>query len=118
MNAFAEYRRLLIDAGLSAEDADRVVRLRSAKRPGQTGSIRLEKKGDELELLIYDVIGFDFFGEGITPKKLTDQIKEAGPVSRISVRINSPGGSVFDAITILNILRRQEAKVTVDVDGV
>lgn len=69
-------------------------------------------KGDEAEVLIYDEIGFwgisaaDFAGElkGIT-----------APV--ISLRINSPGGEVFDGFAIYNALVNHPSTVHVTVDG-
>lgn len=38
-------------------------------------------------------------------------------VSEVILRINSPGGEVFEGITILNLLRAHKAKVTAVVDG-
>ncbi|MBN9176113.1 MAG: ATP-dependent Clp protease proteolytic subunit [Microbacterium sp.] len=38
-------------------------------------------------------------------------------VSQINLRINSPGGEVFEGIAILNLLRAHKAKVTAVVDG-
>lgn len=37
--------------------------------------------------------------------------------TQIRLHINSPGGEVFEAVTILNALRRHSAKVTAVVDG-
>ncbi len=39
-------------------------------------------------------------------------------VSSIDLRVNSPGGEVFDALAILNMLRQHKAEVTVTVDGI
>ncbi|WP_336642330.1 head maturation protease, ClpP-related [Microbacterium sp. MMO-56] len=38
-------------------------------------------------------------------------------VTQINLRINSPGGEVFEGIAILNLLRAHKAKVTAVVDG-
>ncbi len=39
-------------------------------------------------------------------------------MAELTVRINSPGGSVFDGVAIYNALKRHRAKVTVWVDGI
>ena len=67
------------------------------------------------ELFIYDAIGAAF--NGITPKDIADSLRSMGPVDQINVRINSPGGDVFDGHTIYKQLRRHPAKKRVDVDG-
>lgn len=73
--------------------------------------------GDSAEVLIYDPIGADWFGNGVTAKKFRDDLAALGPVSQITVRINSPGGEVFDGFAIYNALKQHEARVTVYVDG-
>ena len=57
------------------------------------------KAGGELEILLYSVIGEDFWtGDGITAKKFAEDLKAAGAVSRIRLRANSPGGNVMDGL--------------------
>lgn len=69
------------------------------------------------EILLYDEIGEDpWFGTGVSAKTFTQDIA-AVETPEIHLRINSPGGDVFEGITMLNALRRSEAKVTVFVDG-
>lgn len=70
------------------------------------------------ELYLYDYIGADFFGEGITAQSVTDAMKEFTPKSEVDIFINSPGGSVFEGIAIYNILRRWDGKKTVHIDGI
>lgn len=117
--AFDEYLDELVASGLDAQQADAVVRARKDKRnTTKSGAIRMEKKDNEAELLLYDVIGFDFWtGGGITPKKLVDELEAMKPFDKLTIRVNSPGGDVFDGMTIFNILRRQEAKVCVEIEG-
>lgn len=80
---------------------------------------RAERRGSEIELNILDVIGYDWWtGEGITTKEIKRALDDAGEVSSIRVLIDSPGGSVFDGIGIFNLLRRHEAKVTVEIVGI
>ncbi len=77
------------------------------------------KSGGTVELTIYDVIGRDAWtGEGVTAKQIADAIGgENKTVRKIIVNINSPGGSVFEAIAIHNALKRHKGKVTVNIDG-
>ena len=70
------------------------------------------------ELWIYDVIGEDFFGEGVTPKSVRDQMKSMDKAEPLLVRINSPGGSVFDGVAIKTLLEEWQAGVSVQVDGI
>lgn len=72
----------------------------------------------EVELLIYDVIGEDFFGEGVTAKGVQDMLRSAGPVHTIHARLNTPGGAAFDGLAIYNTLVQHPAKVLTYVDGV
>lgn len=76
----------------------------------------LDKAGDEAEIYIYDVIGEDFFG-GYTAVMFKDELAKIKDVKRINVRINSPGGSVFDGNTIYNLLSQHKARKVVDIDG-
>ena len=67
-------------------------------------------------LYLYDVLGVDLFG-GIPAKQVVDDLAALGPVDALDVRINSPGGDVFDGIAIYNALARFPANVTVHIDG-
>ena len=77
---------------------------------------RVQAQGDRAEILIYDDIGAGFFG-GISAKDFADELAGIGDVEEINVRINSPGGSVFDGFAIYNSLKRLDAKIIVDIDG-
>ncbi|HZA66464.1 MAG TPA: head maturation protease, ClpP-related [Geminicoccaceae bacterium] len=66
------------------------------------------------EIVIYDEIG----AFGIPAKVFLDELKALGPVAELTVRINSPGGSVFDGVAIYNALKRHDAAVTVWIDGI
>lgn len=68
-------------------------------------------------LYLYDILGVDFFG-GIPARQVVADLQALGDVPELSVRINSPGGDVFEAIAIYNALARFPARVTVHVDGV
>lgn len=75
--------------------------------------IRDAAEGDA-EILIYDEIG----AFGITAKQFADDLKAVGKAARITLRINSPGGSVFDGLAIHNSLKRLSARKTVWIDGI
>lgn len=64
---------------------------------------------------VYDEIGESWWG-GLSPKALVDEI-DALDVDVLTVHINSPGGSAWDGIAIMNALRRHPARVEVVVDG-
>lgn len=78
--------------------------------------IRAEDDADIAELLIYDRIGEGLFTEGVTA---TDLIQRLAGIDarRITVRINSPGGSVFDGLAIYNALKDHPAQISTRVDG-
>lgn len=69
---------------------------------------------DEAEMLIYDEIGGWF---GNTADDVVAELR-AVTASKLRVRINSPGGSLFDGIAIANALRAHPAEVTIQVDGI
>lgn len=75
------------------------------------------KKDSILELFVYNSIGEDWYGGGVTPQSVQDAIKAAGEFSSITVHINSPGGDSFDGVAIHNILRQQKVPVNVIVEG-
>ncbi len=82
-----------------------------------TYNIPIECKGDTADVLIYDQIGRSFFEDGVTAKAFAEQLREHKNVKNINVRINSPGGNVFDATAIYNTLRNHGAKITTHVEG-
>jgi len=76
-------------------------------------TIRNAASADEAELLLYDEIGGWF---GATADQFVDDLK-AVTAPNIRVRINSPGGSVFEGLAIANALRAHPANVTAQIDG-
>jgi ATP-dependent Clp protease protease subunit len=68
---------------------------------------------DTGEIMIYDEIG-----DG-TAAAFAAELKSLGNnVKNINLRINSPGGSVFDGLAIFNMLKNHPATVTASVDGI
>lgn len=81
-------------------------------------AIKVRAAGDKsAEVLIFDVIGADFFGEGVTAKRVKQDLDALGEVDDITVRINSPGGNVWDGLAIFNMLKEHPAEVHVQVEG-
>lgn len=75
-----------------------------------------EEEGDEnpaAEIFIYDEIGGSF---GVAADEFVQDLQKI-TADNITVRINSPGGAVFDAIAITNALIQHPANVTTRVDG-
>ena len=70
-----------------------------------------------LTLEIYDVIGSDMFGNGITAASISAAIAEAGEFDSITVRLNSPGGDLFEGVAAYNLLKNSGKPVNVAVDG-
>lgn len=66
------------------------------------------------EILIYDEIDSWF---GVSAEALARDIAALDDSRELRVRINSPGGNVFDGVAILNALRGHPGKVTVIVDS-
>ncbi|MBF0153249.1 MAG: Clp protease ClpP [Magnetococcales bacterium] len=76
---------------------------------------RITAKADRPpDIVLYDEIG----SCGITAKDFLNDLQSLGDVEAITLRLNSPGGSVFDGIAIHNALKRHQAKVTVFIDGI
>jgi ATP-dependent protease ClpP protease subunit len=66
------------------------------------------------EVLIYDEIG----AYGVSAKGFLAELGALPDNAPIDLRLNSPGGSVFDAVAIHNALSRHPGTVTVWIDGI
>ena len=67
-------------------------------------------------ITIYGVIGEDWFGEGVTLKRIDAALRAIGD-KPVDVYINSPGGDMFEGIAIYNRLREHSQPVTTKVLG-
>jgi len=67
-------------------------------------------------ITIYGVIGEDWYGEGVTVKRIDAALRTIGD-REVTVYINSPGGDMFEGIAIYNRLREHSQKVTTKVLG-
>ncbi|MEE4546470.1 head maturation protease, ClpP-related [Streptomyces sp. V4-01] len=88
-------------------------RARARAREDRPGFEIRNAAADEAELLIYDEID-SWWGVAAA-----DVIAVLATITapRLRVRVNSPGGSVFEGLAIANALRSHPANVTVQVDG-
>lgn len=75
-------------------------------------TIRARASGTEV--LIYDEIG----AYGVTAKGFLAELGALPNDAALDLRLNSPGGSVFDAVAIFNALKRHAGEVTVWIDGI
>ncbi|MBO6775863.1 MAG: Clp protease ClpP [Marinibacterium sp.] len=66
------------------------------------------------EVMIYDEIG----AYGVSAKGFLAELGALPDGVPIDLRLNSPGGSVFDAVAIFNALQRHEGTITVWIDGI
>jgi ATP-dependent protease ClpP protease subunit len=88
--------------------------LNDARRGRATpGRLEFRSQGDSAEILIYDEISFF----GISAERFATELAELRATD-ITVRINSPGGDVFDGMAIYRQLLDHPADIHVRVDGV
>lgn len=80
----------------------------------------MNKSSTEADIIVYAGIGQDWWGDGsmISAKQFSEELKKIpDSVNTLNVRINSPGGDVFDGIAIYNRLKQHKAKKIVHIDG-
>jgi ATP-dependent Clp protease protease subunit len=80
-------------------------------------TIEFKAKGTAGEIWLYDEIGGSFFSEGVTAKTFQRELSALGKVNTIELRINSPGGNVFEGLTIYNQLKAHPAKSIIAMAG-
>ena len=111
---FINRRNHLADYGISERAA------RALSCPSENTS-RIEwhnLDSDNPELFIYEQIGFDWMsGQGVSAVEFAEQLKALSGKD-LTVRINSPGGDVFDGVSIYNQLTSHDGKVHVIIDGI
>jgi ATP-dependent Clp protease protease subunit len=75
-------------------------------------AIRARAAGAEVS--IYDEIG----AYGVSAKSFLAELGALPDDGPLTLRLNSPGGSVFDAVAIYNAIKRHAGPVTVWIDGI
>lgn len=81
-------------------------------RQAKKAKVRAAAAADTTDILLYDEIGY----YGITAKEFIATLAEIS-TPKICVRINSPGGDVFDGLAIYNALTSHKGEVSCVVDG-
>lgn len=74
----------------------------------------IRARGTGAEVAIYDEIG----AYGVSAKGFLVELGALPDGTPVDLRLNSPGGSVFDAVAIYNALKRHAGTVTVWIDGI
>ncbi|OAI31084.1 hypothetical protein A1351_22135 [Methylosinus sp. R-45379] len=78
----------------------------------------MKAAGNRGEITLYQDIGQPgFFSDATSAESFAKDLKALGRVSTIDCRINSPGGNVFEGLTIYNLLAAHPAKVICHIDG-
>lgn len=72
---------------------------------------------DDNTISIFDVIGQDYWGEGVTAKRIAGALRSMNGAD-VTVNVNSPGGDMFEGLAIYNLLREYPGKVTMKVLGI
>lgn len=76
------------------------------------------KEDEDRTIGIYDVIGEDWWtGAGFTSKRMAAALRAMGK-GPVTVAINSPGGDMFEGISMYSMLREHDGEVTIKVMGV
>jgi ATP-dependent protease ClpP protease subunit len=78
--------------------------------------VRLAGDDGDASISILDPIGADWFGEGVTVKRIAAALRSIGDRD-VSVLINSPGGDYFEGLAIYNALREHKGAVNVKILG-
>ncbi|WP_182865030.1 head maturation protease, ClpP-related [Stieleria mannarensis] len=79
--------------------------------------IKLSNNADGAEIHLYETIGEDFYGDGVSAMTVKEFLRD-NQGRPVSVRINSFGGDVYDGVTIYNSLLSHTGRVTVTIDGI
>jgi ATP-dependent protease ClpP protease subunit len=103
-----------IVARARARAVESAQRVDDARRFWNVKAAETEDAADEL--WIYDEIGFSWWDDGITAKSFAQDLATLKS-GKLTLRVNSPGGDVFDGLAIKNLIAEHPADVTARVDG-
>ena len=108
---------MLMTMGVPRRLANRI----SSDQPRQSGRIEIKASddGESGEILLYEFIGYDWWTDtGMTAQRFSEELAALAGVKTLSVRINSPGGDVWDGMSIYNQLSQFDADVHVTIEGI
>lgn len=78
----------------------------------------VKNQAKEAEVFLYSEIGEDWWGDGISAKGFIEDLQGLpSTVEKVIVRINSPGGDVFEGFAIYQALLRDRRQIVTAVDG-
>lgn len=78
----------------------------------------LRNSAKEAEVWLYAEIGEDWMGDGISARGFIEDLNSLpASVEKVIVRINSPGGDVFEGFAIYQALLRDRRHIVTAVDG-
>lgn len=66
---------------------------------------------------ILEPIGVDFWGEGVSAKRISAALRYIGAEKPVTVNINSPGGDIFEGLAIYSLLAEHRGEVTIKILG-
>lgn len=79
--------------------------------------VRAASGDGDASISILGVIGEDFWGEGVSAKRVAAALRYIGS-KPVTVNINSPGGNFMEGVAIYNMLRQHPHAVTVKILGI
>lgn len=107
---------ILMSASLTRESARSTwhARFDNRTQPKAAAGKLIVKASDDdtTELMLYDEVGF----WGVTAKQFAEALATV-TTPKIRLRINSPGGDVFEGYAIYNALKQHRASVETVIDG-
>ena len=78
----------------------------------QHGDPATPRNATETEVFLYDQIGFF----GISAEQFVKDLRGINSAT-VALRINSPGGAVFEGVAMMNAIREHPARITAHIDG-
>lgn len=115
MQMMKNFRAFAMAQGAGLADRYRQLMNRGDRTPAYHAEA--SEDGKTAEMHLYDVIGDEWFG-CIGAKTVAKFLDAHGDLEELTLRINSPGGDVFEGMAIYNKLRDHKALVNVYIDGV
>lgn len=97
-------------------NAPEPIKADAAVAPGLAMALKNQAESDAAELYILDQIGEDWMSDGITAQDVVAFLN-SNQDRDIRVVINSPGGSVYDGLTMYNALKSHAGEVRVEIVG-
>lgn len=89
------------------------------QKPNKFWEMKMSAESNTADIFIYgEITKYAWTEEGEhSATTFKQELDGLGDVDSINLYVNSPGGSVFEGITIHNMLKRHKAKVTAQVDA-